>query len=77
MRSAPSRLATTIIVDLLVVASAERYDPGDGSWTATATMVSPHYDHATTLPADGTVLVAGGSLGLVASAEIYDPDSGS
>ncbi|MEX2135928.1 MAG: kelch repeat-containing protein [Chloroflexota bacterium] len=57
--------------------SAELFDPGIGSWTATAGMLEAHGGPATLL-GDGTVLVAGGagSSGYLASAELYDPGSG-
>ena len=59
--------------------SAELYDPTSGSWTAVGHMLENHgIACATTLLADGRVLVAGGSkaawwTGALASAEIYDP----
>jgi N-acetylneuraminic acid mutarotase len=66
------------------LASPELYDPTTGSWTATGKLHTPHYFGATaTLLPDGRVLVAGGvSSGdgvftPVASAELYDPGSGS
>jgi hypothetical protein len=52
-------------------ASGELYDPGTGSWTATAGMIQARGSHTATLLRDGTLLVTGGS-GL-ASAELYDP----
>jgi N-acetylneuraminic acid mutarotase len=66
--------------------SAELYDPTTGSWTATASMIEARSGTATLL-LNGKVLVAGGgnyrgtlassnSVSL-ASAELYDPDSGS
>lgn len=65
-------------------ASAELYDPVSGSWTATGTMGEARYGHTASLLRDGRVLVAGGvntSLsgvnGPLASAELYDPGSGS
>lgn len=66
------------------LASAELYDPAAGSWTATGNLVTPRQLHTATLLADGTVLVAGGAYydpsGLpqgLASAERYDPSTGS
>ncbi len=67
--------------------SAELYDPGTGTWAATASMATPRgYGFSATLLADGKVLVAGGMAevpmmggtgsDVVASAELYDPGSG-
>jgi hypothetical protein len=65
-------------------ASAELYDPAVGMWTATGTMGEVRYGHAATLLRDGRVLVAGGFNSdlsgfnaPLASAELYDPSSGS
>jgi N-acetylneuraminic acid mutarotase len=64
------------------LASAEVYDPVTGSWSATGNMLAAHTFHAATLLPDGSVLVTGASYrgyGLVAaaSAELYDPSTGS
>jgi hypothetical protein len=60
-------------------ASAELYDPGIGSWTATEPMPEARRDFTATLLPDGTVLVAGGSgsdFSAFASTELYDPGIG-
>jgi hypothetical protein len=67
------------VVDPFPLVTAERYDPVTGSWTATASMGLARSSYTATLLGDGTVLVAGGagSSGVLASAEVYDPGSGS
>jgi large repetitive protein len=61
------------------LSSAELYDPGTGTFSATGTMTSGReYDTATLLP-NGRVLIAGGvdeSGRNVTSAELYDPVAG-
>jgi galactose oxidase-like protein len=61
-------------------ASVELYDPHSGSWTATGPMYEGRDYHTATLLRDGKVLVAGGGEGSagpqLASAELYDPGSG-
>jgi N-acetylneuraminic acid mutarotase len=61
-----------------VLASAELYDPGSRSWTATAKMIGRRGSHTATLLPDGRVLVAGGVAGSgpLASVELFDPRSG-
>ena len=58
-----------------VRASAELYDPGSGTWTATASMAEARYGHTATRLPDGTVLVAGGGSGTLTSAELYEPSN--
>jgi large repetitive protein len=64
-----------------IQASAEVYDPVNGTWTATGRMTNSRDYHTATLLPNGTVLLVGGEGGLYApgttSAEIYDAGSGS
>jgi hypothetical protein len=57
--------------------SAERYDPGSGTWVVRAGMRTPRSGHRATRLASGKVLVTGGrstATGtLLTSAEVYDP----
>ena len=62
--------------------SAELYDPATGTWTLTGSLNTGRLglQSASTLLSNGTVLVAGGTgiqSQLLASAEVYDPASGS
>ena len=65
------------------VASAQVYDPGNGTWSRTGDMTTSRRDFSATLLPNGKVLVAGGEEDLsngnaveLASAELYDPDTG-
>jgi hypothetical protein len=61
------------------LASAEIYDPGSGTFSATGSMSTPREGHTATMLRDGRVLVVGGSpngIQTTGSAEIYDPASG-
>jgi hypothetical protein len=65
----------------VVLASAELFDPATGMWTATGSMEFAREDASITLLTEGRVLVVGGSTGGPfgtphASAELYDPASG-
>jgi hypothetical protein len=62
---------------------AELYDPPIGMFTATGSMTRARDNHAATLLADGRILITGGEShdggifsGTTASAEIYDPATG-
>jgi hypothetical protein len=64
-------------------AIAELYDPAIGSFVPTGNMATARAAHTMTLLPDGRVLIAGGHRGrrstivIHASAEIYDPTTGS
>jgi N-acetylneuraminic acid mutarotase len=66
------------------VPSAELYDPATGSWTGTASMAAAREQYTATLLPNGKVLVVGGASSTLvggrdqrlASAELYDPASG-
>jgi len=67
------------------VATAELYDPAAGTFNSTGSMSTPRVLQSATLLADGKVLIAGGGdenpggnpgLATLASAELYDPQSG-
>ena len=58
-------------------ATAERYDPGTGRWTATGSMGTARIFHTATLLVGGTVLVVDDGLyDTLASAELYGPGTG-
>ena len=62
-------------------ATAELYDPGTGTFTATGSLNAAREGHTATLLPNGLVLITGGndsdlSLQRLASAELYDPGAG-
>lgn len=66
---------------LTAVASAEIYDPANGTSTPTGDLTVPRLGHTATLLPDGRVLVAGGietrDASVLASAELFDPATSS
>ena len=65
------------------VASAELYDPTAGTFTLTGSLATLRYGHTATRLLSGKVLIAGGNTttgtvdnGSVASAELFDPATG-
>ncbi len=64
------------------IATAEIYDPGTGTWNATASMAARRSSHTATLLHNGKVLVVGGldqqvsDVTILATAELYDPKTG-
>lgn len=66
------------------LATAEIYDPAAGTFTATGAMATAREQHTATLLADGRALIVGGgspvsgsNFQATATAEIYDPSTGS
>jgi hypothetical protein len=66
-----------------ILASTELYDPLTRKWSSAGTLRTPRSLHTATLLKNGEVLVVGGSqlhpnsLGSLATAELYDPQSNS
>ncbi len=65
------------------MSSAELYDPVSGTWTPTGDLATERESHTATLLPSGQVHIAGGItagtdyiVGILASAELYDPVSG-
>lgn len=63
---------------LVILASAELYDPLTGTWTPTGSMNTSRAEFTATLLPNGEVLVAGGftTSAAPASAELYNPVTG-
>jgi hypothetical protein len=64
--------------------SAELYDPSTGRFTITGSMATPRAGHTATLLPNGKILIAGGytdfsngEFHATATAEVYDPATGS
>jgi N-acetylneuraminic acid mutarotase len=68
---------------MAAIASSELYDPATGLWTATGSLLRGRFSHTETLLPSGLVMVCGGwgirpigSVGVLDSAELYDPATG-
>jgi Kelch motif len=66
------------VVETVLLATAEIYDPTSGTFIPTGDMVAGRYRHTATLLMNGEVLIAGGQTmtGSSDSAELYDPNTG-
>ena len=63
-----------------ILASAELYDPANGSWSPTGSMATRRFNYSATRLSDGSVLAAVGDhigSGPLGSVEVYDPSTGS
>ena len=80
LRPASLILARRIAVPILLTAGMVVVQPSagqSGTWTETGDLITARWDHTATLLPDGMVLVAGGKNNVpLASAELYDPASG-
>ena len=70
-------------VNMTVTSGAELYNPATGTWTPTGSMTTARFGHTATLLQNGQVLVAGGdgtcvsgSCPVLATAELYNPATG-
>jgi Kelch motif protein len=67
-------LASSGGADRLLASRAEIYNPADGTWSPTGSMLDKRYLHTMTRLKGGRVLAVGGSSGSeLNSAEVYDP----
>ncbi len=71
-------VASGIVKEGMLTASAERYLPGQGRWVPTGSLRAPRVGHTLTRLLDGRVLAAGGEYGdgYADGAEVYDPLTG-
>jgi hypothetical protein len=76
-RSHLSRAAAVLAAGLVALTVWPAWAaPAPGTWDPTGAMAQARSDHTATLLNDGTVLVAGGRAPYLASAELYDPATG-
>jgi N-acetylneuraminic acid mutarotase len=64
---------------VLVLQTAEIYDPSTNVWTATAGLAQARTGHSSTVMPDGKVLVVGGNTAggtPISTVEMYDPSTG-
>jgi len=76
-------LAGGVVAPMTAQSAAQLYDPATGTFSATGSMAVGRRDHTATLLNDGEVLIAGGlgnaadgNYTPVASAELFDPKTG-
>ncbi len=56
------------------IGSAELYDPASGTWTDAGTLITPRWNHTSTLMTNGNVMLVGGDTGN-AYQYLYIPDT--
>jgi galactose oxidase-like protein len=73
----PVAIPLLVVGAALVLVQPCAGQSGITTWTETGDLITARWDHTATLLPDGMVLIAGGKNGVpLASAELYDPASG-